>query len=101
MNDVFCAQVLEASRRIYCVWYPEQSVANFVVSVLDESDNVLERIRVPQGRDCNITSAVLRFDREYTIQVGTERVSLTLRGKSMIKSCEIKLHHHSKTAKKP
>ncbi len=99
MRDVFCAQVLEASKRIYCAWYPEQSVANFMVSVSDPSGNVVERIRVPQGRDCSIAGALLLFDNEYTIQVGTERVSLTLRCESMFKSCEIKLSNHFTTAK--
>ncbi len=89
MRDLFCAQVLEASKRIYCAWYPEQSVENFIVSVLGQSGNVVERIRVPQGRDCGIAGALLLFDSEYTIQVGTERVSLTLRGELMFKSCDI------------
>ncbi len=83
MSEVFCAQVLEASKRIYCAWYPEQSVTNFMVSVSDQSGNVVERIRVPQGRDCNIAGALVLFDSEYTIHVGTERVSLTLRSESV------------------
>ncbi len=70
-----------------------------MVSVLDHSGNVVERIGVPHGRDCNITGALLLFDSEYTIQVGTERVSLTLHCESMFKSCEIKLSPHSTTAK--
>ncbi len=89
MRDVFCAQVLEASNRIYCAWYPEQSVANYMVSVSDQSGNVVERIRVPHGRDCNIAGALLVFDNEDIIQVGTERVFLTLRGELIFYSCEI------------